>query len=151
MLSSRVVSFALFVATLVTVIPVSAAAQQTVPYLGPEGNVLALLTVDQITDPFREYSPDSPPNRGFHFALAHLTVENVGSQPFSFDTSRVLLLDGDGFLYPSTSITRTDESRQANPDFSYTPIAPGEAVQGALTYAIPNGVQLARVVYMPGS
>jgi hypothetical protein len=150
-MSSRIMSFVLLVVMLVAVRPVDVAAQEAVPYVGPEGNVLAMLTVDQITDPFREYSPDSPPNRGFHFVLAHLTVENAGSQPLSFEASRVYLLDGDGFLYPSASITRTEESRQIAPDFPYSPIAPGEAVQGALTYAVPNGVQLARVVYMPGS
>lgn len=148
---SRLLSFALFLAMLATVVPGSARAQVATPYVGPEGNVLAMLTVDQISDPFREYSPDSPPTRGFHFVLAHLTVENVGSQPFSFETSRVYLLDGDGFLYSAASITRTEESRQAIPDFPYNAIAPGESVQGALVYAVPNGIQLARVVYMPGS
>lgn len=150
-MSSRMVSIALFVVMLAAVIPAGAVAQEAVPYVGPEGNVLAVLTVDQITDPFRGYSPDSPPNRGFHFVLAHLTVQNVGSQPLSFETSRVYLLDGDGFLYPSASITPTEESRQIAPDLPYNAIAPGESVQGALAYAVPNGIQLARVVYMPGS
>jgi hypothetical protein len=156
--SIRLLSWALLAALLALVAPGAAAAQETVsapalgeaiPYIGTEGDVLALMTVDQVVDPFREYSRDGPPGRGFHFVLVSVTVENTGIQPFAFNAASVRLQDSDGFLYSSGYVTRTPESLAAAPDFPYGDIAPGEIVQGVVLYPVPNAAQLARVVYLP--
>ena len=80
-----------------------------VPVVGPEGTEVAVITVDDLSDPFEDYDPGSPPERGSHFVLVTMTVENTGSRPLSFDPNAVALQDADGFVYSPSRVFRGDE------------------------------------------
>lgn len=120
-----------------------------VPFIGPEGDELARVTVGEIVDPFRDYAQGSEPQRGSHFALLRLVIDNTGSRPLQFDPSTVALQDTEGFLYRPGYVARTPESMEADPDLSYGEIAPGAAQQGALVIPVINGTELTRVIFQP--
>ena len=121
---------------------------ETVSVIGPEGGEIAQLSVDDIQDPFADYDPGSPPERGNHLVLLTLTVEYTGSRPLPFDPSDVSLRDEDGFLYSAGSVFR-DEADP--PDLQFGEIAPGDQVSGAIGFSVLNDVTITEVVFVPAS
>ncbi|MER3439287.1 MAG: hypothetical protein C4346_17815, partial [Chloroflexota bacterium] len=95
---------------------------------GNDGSDVAGVTVDTVTDPFTDYDPGSPPQRGNHYVLATLTITNTGVRPLEVNPSAYYLADADGFLMRSTSVYR-DTSQL--PDLQYGELAPGDSVTGA--------------------
>lgn len=78
-----------------------------------------------------------------------MAIDNTGSRPLQFDPSTVAVQDVEGFLYRPGYVSRTPESMEAEPDFSYGEIAPGASLQGALEIPVINGTELARVIFQP--
>jgi len=119
------------------------------PYYGTEGDEIANITVEEIIDPFRAYDPGNPPQRGYHYVLLRLSVENTGERPFTFDPSAVALQDTLGFLAYPQYVNRSLEAAEIDPDLSYGEIAAGETARGVVLYQVFDGAELARVVFQP--
>ena len=121
----------------------------TVPFIGLEGEEVARLTVREVIDPFEDYDPNTPPERGNHFVMVRLDVENTGSRPFSFDPSGVRLQDADGFLYSYGFVYRAPEETEADPDLQFGEIPAGDTVSGPIFFSVFNDAELVRVLYQP--
>ena len=121
-----------------------------VTYFGPEGDEAAAIVVEELIDPFRSYDPNSPPERGTHFVLLRLAVENTGGRTLPIDPSAVALQDTLGFLVFPQYVNRGPEATEIDPDLAYGEIAAGQTVRGVLLFQVINEAELARVVFQPG-
>jgi hypothetical protein len=128
---ARVVALLL---ALTLAVPLSVVAAQTaeprlgdaVPYFGPEGEEAAAIVVEELIDPFRSYDPNSPPERGTHFVLLRLAIENTGGRTLPIDPSAVALQDTLGFLVYPQYVNRGPEATEIDPDLVYSEIAAGK-------------------------
>ncbi|MGH2559661.1 MAG: DUF4352 domain-containing protein [Thermomicrobiales bacterium] len=118
--------------------------------LGPDGAEIAQVTVQTITDPFPDYDPSSPPERGNRFVTLSLSVTNTGPRPLAVDPNAVSLLGNDGFLYSPGFVNRGAQPAEA--DFTYQDgLAPGATAAGAIGFQVLNGVLVVSVLYRPDS
>ncbi len=120
-----------------------------VSYYGPEGDEVATIAVAEVVDPFRDYDPNSAPERGSHFVLLRLVVENTGGRALQFDPSTVALQDTLGFLSFPRYVNRGPEATEANPDLTSGDVPAGGTVEGLVLFQVINDAELARVVYQP--
>jgi hypothetical protein len=131
--------------------PVGPKVGTAVSWVGNEGTELAKVTVTGITDPFKDYDPSSPPQRGSHFVLLAVKVENTGTAPVTVDPSAFGLVDADGFVAHSTGLYRSTAATTATPDLQSGDVAPGTSVSGVVGFQVLNGVKIERVVFAPDS
>jgi hypothetical protein len=124
-------------------------AGAAVPYVGPAGEELARLTVEEMIEPFGEYDPGAPPARGNHYALVLLSIENRAPQPLVIDPATILLQDTDGFLVSPEPAALSPDGAAGTAALSYTELAPGATTTGALVFPVVNAAQPARVVFQP--
>jgi len=128
------------------------AVGEAVPFIGGDGTEVARLTVTEVVDPFEDYDASfGAPERGQHFVMVRLEVENISSRPFPIDPSAVRLQDADGFLYSYTFITRPSEATEAEPDLAFQEIPAGDTVSGPIFFPVLNDVELVRVLFTPDS
>ncbi|MEA2511659.1 MAG: hypothetical protein QOJ59_1146 [Thermomicrobiales bacterium] len=121
-----------------------------VSFLGTEGTEAGQITVAGVADPFADYDPSSPPQRGSHFVLVTAMIANTGTRPLEADPGDLYLLDADGFLSRSTSVRRADNATP--PDFEYQrELAPSAEATGVVAYEVLNGTTPIAVVYLPAS
>jgi hypothetical protein len=120
-----------------------------VTVVGPDGAELGRITLEEWNPLFTEYEPNSPPQHGFHFVLANLTVENTGPRPLPFNPRQFSLLDADGFLVSPASVNRGQDA--AIPDLANQEIAPGASVNGIVAFQALNGVPVTSLLYTPSS
>ncbi|MBA3413983.1 MAG: DUF4352 domain-containing protein [Chloroflexia bacterium] len=120
-----------------------------VPYFGPEGDEVATVAVEEIVDPFRTYNSNSPPERGNHFVLVRIAVENTGGRVLQIDPAALALQDTLGFLSFPQYVNRGPEATEIEPDLAYGEIAAGQTVRGVVLFQVINGADMARVVYLP--
>ncbi len=62
-----------------------------VTYVGSDGAPIGTITITSITDPFQGFDSSSAPQRGYHYALAEVTVTNTSSAPIAFDPSYIVI------------------------------------------------------------
>ena len=133
-----------------------------VTYIGSNGQELGTVTIDEIADPFEEYDPSFPPDRGSRFVLVTLTIENTGSRPLPVQSFDFILQDVEGFTYTPSQVYREGElgTTPATPtaDEDAPPatlenqdLEPGDSVTGVLGYEVLVGVAPARVFFTPDS
>lgn len=120
-----------------------------VPYIGPEGDELATVTITDLVDPFSDYDPNSSPERGNHYVLLNLTIDNTGQRPLQVDPGAVVLQDTDGFLYSSGFVSRAGDAEDTSLQFQELPA--GASVKGDLAFTVFNNVELVRVLFRPES
>ncbi len=113
-----------------------------VSVLDTSGVEKAQVTVNGVTDPFTGYDSFSAPPRGTRYILLDVTVTNTGTGVLSTSPSDFWVVDSEGFVLTSAFATRTDTTL---PDFTYLDLNPGESQQGALLYAIFEGVSPAQI------
>lgn len=130
---------------------VGPAVGTAVSWVGNEGTELAKVTVTDIADPFKDYDRSSPPERGYHFVLITVTVDNTGTAPVTVDPFAFDLVDADGFVAHSTGLYRSADATAANPDLQSGDVAPGDSVSGVVGFQVFNGVEIERVVLSPDS
>jgi hypothetical protein len=129
--------------------PVGPELGTAVSWFGAEGTEVAKVTVDDLVDPYQDYDPNSPPQRGFHFVVISVTIENTGTRPVNVDPSAFAVVDADGFLARSSYLSRSAEDTASNPDLQYAELAAGATVSGVIGFQVLNGVEVERVVFMP--
>ena len=121
-----------------------------VTYIGPEGEELGRLTVEDVVEPFRDYDPNSPPDRGSRYVLIQLTVENSGTRALVIDPTTFSIQDSDGFLMapePTSVSAGADASTSA---LVSSELEPGESISGSLIFQVVNAAEPARVLFQPG-
>ncbi len=131
--------------------PGGPAVGTVVSWIGNEGTELAKVAVLEVVDPFQDYDPSSPPERGFHYVLMAVAIENTGTQPLNVDPGAFSLVDTDGFLTRSYGVYRPAEALEASPDLQYGELAPGSSIIGAVGFLVLNGTEIERIVFNPDS
>jgi hypothetical protein len=66
-----------------------------VPIVGPDGSPIGSITVSNITDPFTGFDASSAPQRGYHYALAEVTISNTGSAPMEVAPNYIMGIDNE--------------------------------------------------------
>jgi hypothetical protein len=121
----------------------------TVPVMANDGSENAQITVREVLDPFEGYDASSPPERGNHFVLLTVSIQNTGVRPMRVDPNAFQLLDSDGFLTRPSFVSR-EEGPVA--DLAYTdPFPPGEALTGVIAYQVLSGTAQTSVLYIPSN
>lgn len=121
-----------------------------VAYIGPEGDQLAMVTIEEVVEPFRLYDPSSAPDRGTHYVLVTLSIENTSPRPLAVDPSTYALQDAGGFLSTAESVTLAVDAGDLVP-IAYGTLDPGASVTGVLVMSVLNGSTVSRVVFRPAS
>jgi hypothetical protein len=127
----------------------AALSGQPVKVIGPEGGEVAQIALTQLADPFEDYVANSPPEHGFRFVLAQVSVQNTGARPFQVDPNAFALLDADGYLNGHVGISRGEDVTV--PDLEYQEIAPGDTISGAVAFQVLAGATLDALLFLPSS
>jgi len=118
-----------------------------VPYVGSDGAEVGTITVNSVTDPFEGFDQSSAPQRGYHYALAEVTIANTSNRPFEVNPSSFMAVDSDGFIAQQPYITFTDQSVVA---LEYADaLAPGDSVTGAIPYSLFGDSTIQGIIYSP--
>jgi hypothetical protein len=122
------------------------AAGGSVTITGPEGAGSATVTISDFVDPFVDYDPGYRPMRGYHFAMASISVENTGQLPFTIYPTDFQLVDTDGFTYYATQIVRIDQGSVS--DFAGSNgMSAGDQISGAIFFQVLNEATVQSLVY----
>lgn len=124
-------------------IPLGAAA----PWIGPDGTPAGTITVTNITDPFQGYDASSAPQRGYHYALAEVTVTNTSTAPLQFEPSYVSAIDNEGFVASQPYISYSDPAIVALE--TQDALAPGASATGVIPYSLFGNATIQRMAYAP--
>lgn len=122
-------------------------AGDTVEVLDNNARPMVSVTVDDWLDPLPDVDPSSQPNRGYHYAGAVLTIENVGGSAWTVDTYNFKMIDTDGYRNNGTSAWRTNPEI---PNLDYSDLATGDSVTGVLAFQAFNAAQPAFIVFESG-
>ena len=109
------------------------------------GDEEAQVAVTDLVDPFEEV--ESGPQRGYHYVMAEVVVENLSDEPFDFNPYLMTVVDGEGFSYQATFASRTSEAVAAQPDFQPGTLEPGQSASGVLFFEVVDGAEVELVVY----
>jgi hypothetical protein len=122
-------------------------AGTAVSYIGSDGAEIGTITVGSITDPFDGYDASSAPQRGYHYALAEITVTNTSNRPFEVNPGSFLAIDSDGFVAEQGYVTFTDPSL-IQLEYSDA-LAPGDSVTGVIPYSLFGESTIEGIIYSP--
>ncbi|KIH99801.1 hypothetical protein LP52_05430 [Streptomonospora alba] len=75
------------------------------------------------------------------YVIVHVTVENIGDQAGTFDSTQQTLLDAEGKEYSADSAAEAMTSQDA----FLNQINPGNTVQGKLPFDVPEGVEPTKI------
>jgi hypothetical protein len=109
------------------------------------GDEEAQVAVTDIVDPFEEVESDA--QRGFHYVMAEVVVENLSDAPYDFNPYLMTVVDGEGFSYQATFASRTSEAAAAQPDFQPGTLEPGQSASGVLFFEVVDGAEVELIVY----
>ena len=118
-----------------------------VPIVGSDGAPIGTITVSNITDPFTGYDSSSAPQRGYHYALAEVTISNTSSAPMEVYPSYIMGIDNEGFVTEQPYVTYTDAT--VTPLEYSEALEPGASVTGTIPYQLFGSTTLQRLVYAP--
>lgn len=113
-----------------------------VPVVDGGGLERGRITIDEVSDPFAAYDPDSPPDQGMRFVLVSVTLEAAPDRSFAGDERSLVLEDERGFVYAPISVERLEENV---PELRWDTLAPGNRISGILGYQVPADVALRRI------
>jgi hypothetical protein len=121
---------------------------QAVHYIGSDGAEIGIVTLVSYTEPFEMYNPSSPPDHGFHYVLAQVSIQNTGPRVLRVDPGAFHLLDAQGFVTDPRSINRGDQ-KDALPDLQSQDLNSGDTISGVVGFEALNGVPLTELVFTP--
>ncbi len=119
------------------------AAGGAIPVIGSDGQPTGTIVVDAILDPFKDFDPSNPPQRGFHYVGVTLTVNATAAFPAGYFS----LVDVDGFVYQQAYVYRGNTD--ALPDLDLSSLTPGSSVTGSVFFQALDGVKTGLVLYQP--
>lgn len=109
------------------------------------GDKVATISVDKVTDPFKDYSQYSKPDRGNRFVAVDYTITNTGSDAFASPAYDLGLATTDGYVLGTTYVQPKDGSKVE--PLSTDSIAKGDSVSGTLFYLVPNDLKVGGLLY----
>jgi hypothetical protein len=115
-----------------------------VEVLGPNGRPVLNVTIEEWLDPLPDVDASVQPSRGYHFAGAVVTIENVGSGTYSLDPYSFKMLDADGFEASGTSAYRPEPEIA---DLEYADLSSGDSVTGVVSFQVFNTSTPAFIVF----
>lgn len=118
-----------------------------VAYVDSDGGT-GQVTVREIIDPFTGVDPSSAAPDGSRYVYVTLTFENTSDGAFHTEPYGLLLQDRNGDLWSPQYVTRTDDTLLI-PDLSWTQLAPGDRLTGAVVFAVPTSAQLTGLFTSP--
>src|SRR6478609_6829983 len=95
--------------------PTAGKGNSAVTVYTSDGQPDAEFSVNAIVDPYTQYDPSAPPDRGFHFIAVEVSIKAVGANDVQLSPYGFQLVDADGFLSPLTYIYRTPDATAAQP------------------------------------
>ena len=134
--------------TLVDLRPAPTPVGATTPFVGPEGDEIGQVTVNQIIDPFQDYDPSTPPQRGNRYVLIDVTIANTGTRSLRADSGQFLLVDREGFVASPTYVALADPSLT---EFPYGDLPSGALQSGVIGFQTLVGTEVAAVIFAPTS
>ena len=108
------------------------------------GREQAQIAVAQLVDPFDEVESDA--QRGYHYVMLEVVVENLSDSAYDFNPYIVSLVDAEGFIYTGTYASRPSEAVAAQPDFQAGTIEPGQTASGVLFFEVIDDAAVELVV-----
>ncbi len=130
------------------------AASSDTPVVGDEvpiyssdtGEEIASITVENITDPFEDYSEYSAPERGTRYIAVEYTVTNEVENDSLDSPAYYLSLGTDqGLLASQAYVSLPDDSNVE--ELTTDAILGGESATGTLFYQLPDGVEIGGLYY----
>ena len=121
---------------------------QAVRYVDRDGVDRGTVTVETVTDPFVAFDPKHPPEAGMRFVQLSVAFE-ASSQPYKADPRRILLEDGEGYVWGGTTVRRPKDATP--PDLQSQELAPGSRESGVVGFSIPSTATIDRILYQPDS
>lgn len=118
-------------------------------YVDGDGVERASITVSAIEDPFEDYAEGYEPAADARYVLLTVVFENVGPGPFETRPDQITVQDTDGFIWSSASVERGEDV--TTPDLRSVEMGPGDRVSGVVAFQVPDGAELARVLFQPES
>lgn len=118
-----------------------------VPFIGSDGTPIGTITVNSITDPFDGFDSYSAPQRGYHYALADVSVTNTSNRPFDLNAGSFTAIDSDGFVVDQAYLSYTDPSVVELS--SVATLAPGETATGVIPYSLFGAATIQGMIYSP--
>jgi hypothetical protein len=119
----------------------------TVPYIGSDGAEIGTITVNSVTDQFTGFDQSSAPQRGYHYAIAEVTITNTSNRPFEVNPGSFMGVDSDGFVAQQPYITFTDASVTA---LEYADaLAPGDSVTGVIPFSLFGDSTIEGILFSP--
>ena len=109
------------------------------------GTTLGSVTVREVTDPFADFDPNSPPPEGMRYVALDTAFEAAADQAIWAYPGSILIVGSDGVTYWPAWIPRPQPYLLQ--DVQSTPLSPGDHVSGFLGYVLPQDVQVDLVVY----
>lgn len=129
--------------------PAAGGSAGAVVVYGSDGQPESEVTVNAITDPFKDYDTGSAPQRGFHFVAADVTIAAVGSADIDPSAYGFAIVDTDGFVYQTTYVYRSSDATEAKADLPSDPISAGNSVSGLIFFQVLDGTEPAVITYQP--
>jgi len=118
-----------------------------VPYIGSDGAEVGTITVNSVTDQFTGFDQSSAPQRGYHYAIAEVTISNTSNRPFEVNPGSFMGVDSDGFVAQQPYVTFTDASLTA---LEYADaLAPGDSVTGVIPFSLFGDSTIEGILYSP--
>lgn len=122
-------------------------AGTAVSYIGSDGAEIGTITVNSVTDQFTGFDQSSAPQRGYHYAIAEVTVTNTSNRPFEVNPGSFMGVDSDGFVAQQPYVTFTDPSLTA---LEYTDaLAPGDSVTGVIPFSLFGQTTIEGILFSP--
>lgn len=118
-----------------------------VSYIGSDGGAIGTITVNSISDPFTGFDSSSAPQRGYHYALAEVTITNSSNRPFEVNPGSFIGVDSDGFVAQQPYLYFTDETLT---ELEYSDaLAPGDSVTGVIPYSLFGDSTIEGIFFSP--
>jgi len=118
-----------------------------VPIIGPDGSPIGTITVSNITDPFTGFDASSAPQRGYHYALAEVTIANTSASPMEVYPNYVMGIDNEGFVTDQPYMSFSDPAMTTME--STDALAAGSSITGVIPYQLFGDTTIQRIVYSP--
>lgn len=111
---------------------------------------MGAVTVTSLNDPQEDLDPSQATPEGTRFVQVMLTYENTSDGLFVIEPYGLLLRDANGDLWYSSYVTRVPE-QTIIPDLTGAQLAPGDRLSGAVSFAVPVGVDVTGLYLSPVS
>jgi hypothetical protein len=115
--------------------------------LAENGEELALITVEEITDPFEDFGEFFTPEDDVRYVAVELTIENTDPDDDAFEVQSYSfqITDASGFVYTNAYVVRDEDAEPA--DLENADIEPGEETNGLVVFAVPEDADLGILYY----